>query len=124
MSDKIQDLLEELSYAFSTPEAADFNYLMINRKFAKATKMLVEYISHEDADLLVKHLHAENIKTVSLVEISVSEIDLKNDQQRYLIKVGLEFGTSSLIQMSESLGFFLGSSLITLDKVSQIWKIV
>jgi hypothetical protein len=127
MEKSVQDILEDLSYSFATPEAQELHRLIFDKKFAKAKKMLLEYISEVDAKRVIDYFHEKNTRKIQLVEITVKDIVLGNEKQQYLFKIGDQLAQSSVFKLhhdSPDYSIYMSGQMFSLKQVNQVWKIV
>ena len=126
-SKSVEDILEDLSYSFSTPEAQGLQLLIIEKKFAKATKMLLKYTSAADAKRVIDYFHEKNTRKIELVEITIKDIVLGNEKLEYLFKIGTKVAKSSVFKIHhDSLDYniYIGGQMFLLKQVNQVWKIL
>ena len=123
----VEEILEELSYSFATPEAQELHRLIFDKKFAKAKKMLLKYISPEDSKRVIDYFHQKNTKKIELIEINVKDIVLGNEKQQYLFKVGSQLAQSPVFKLhhdSTDYSIFMGGEMFSLKQVTQVWKVI
>lgn len=133
MNEKIQELLNKLSYCFATPEAETFNSYINNNKISKAKKMLLEYITEEEADLVIKSLKKETEKLFKLIPITyekfIKEYPYSEDipdiklivNHKGHISNGILFGPPRLNSNKNEWYIYTNNDCIRLKNVSQIW---
>lgn len=120
---KVDEILNDLSYRFSTPEASDFYRAINEGKFSKARTMLAKEISEEDVNILMEYLIAEKKQKYALNEFPLKEVgSLKEGDSVVLNYSGIVLH-SKLYMSNNNLCFYYDSTFITISKVQQIWLV-
>lgn len=120
---RIQEIIDDLGYCFSTLEAQHFSALLKAKNIDEACKMLLEHISAQEADAVINHIQSENDKQVVLTEIMVKDITKKHEGKPYLFKVGLSLHQSSIYCRKGELYFYANSENEPIANAQQVWKI-
>jgi hypothetical protein len=126
MTQTVQDILNDLSYSLSSPEAQEIYQSIQNKKYAQAKKLLKEHIDEQDAIRVVEFYKKQNAQKYEFVEIEIQDIDLTDYKTQYLFKMGEEIAKSNIepYRSDDNLCYFMNSKFHTLDKAHQVWKIV
>jgi hypothetical protein len=113
-------------------------YYIRDRSFRQAEKLLEEEkVSKEDAKKLIQHLRDKYCRPVDLIEIKKSDVDVskvmnKENQYslelpQYLVSSGGLMNQSPLCQdpyTEGGFGFYVGTQIVSLKKIDQIWKMI
>ena len=119
----IEQILDDLSYSFSTPEAVELHSYIADKKFNKAKKILLDHTDIETAQRIIEHIHIKNTKKIIFEEIDMVSLNVNDLEQKYLFSYGGELYSGKLYSGKNGLWFWANSSMIDLNKVNQIWKI-
>lgn len=130
----IETLLEELSYAFASPEAQAFMAWLGEKNYRKAKTMLLKKIDKEDAELVIKYFKSKAKTKFKLVEITYEEFKNKHpytDNKSFSnIQIVVNYRSeiiSGYLSRSFSAvpewGIYIGSHLVAIKDVNQIWFI-
>jgi len=131
-------LLEELSLA--SPVVNGIWYFIREKDYAAARKAFVEEgVSKENAKKLVEYLREKYCGPIELIEIKIDEIDTtkvmnrenydSKDLPQYMVRSGGMMHQSPLAEYTynkeyKELVFYLGSQMVPIKKIDQVWKIV
>jgi hypothetical protein len=126
----IETILEDLSYAFASPESADFMRLLGEKNYTKAKKMLLKKIDPDSATLVIKHFKALAKSKFSLVEVTYEEFKNKHPYTNSISDVqivinyraGIVSGVLSRTYFGENeWSIFIGSNQVLIKDADQIW---
>lgn len=127
----IEDVLEELSYSWSQPEADDFNNKFKNKDYSSAKKMLKnEGFSEEKIKMVMDYFKEKLDAKKKLVEYFSFEYEHLNEDDNLLIAYG---GTIIATQINknekytyrkESCFYDSRGGFIPLSNATQVWKVV
>lgn len=135
-----EDIIDELSYAWSSPEAEHFHHLLEEENISEAKKMLLEYYEEDEAQIVLDHFKKKMNRKFEIVPTSIEEIEREfppveyadketpnllcnikgNIVKTYLYNNGYKKPNDFWSVFYESQGF------IKFDKtnVFQVWKII
>lgn len=120
---KVDEILEDLSYRFSTPEALEF-YRAINAgNFSKAKAMLANELSDQDAGMLMEYLIAEKKQKYNLTEFPFKDLSLLKEDDSVVLNYSGIIVHSKLYLSRESLCFYYDNSFISISKAQQLWLV-
>jgi hypothetical protein len=120
----VKQILEELSYRFSSPEAEMFYKLLLNKEYKKAKKMLLEHISDIEAEAIIKYIDDLNTQKINLVEINPKLIEKVEGDKEYIFKFGKEMVKSQIYFINNEFSFYAVREFVSVDKAMQIWEII
>ena len=121
----VEQLLDDLSYSWSTPEAEDFNYKIKASEFDSAQIMLEkEGLNKEEIKAIMKYFKDKFCAKRKLTEYLSSEWDNFKEGDEVLISYGGGLHYSILYKnpYGEGLVFYVRES-VEIHKAIQIWKV-
>lgn len=123
----VQEIIEELSYSWSTPEAQHYHELVRNKKYAQAQKMLAkEDLDKESVDLVMNYFKQQMHGKKKLVEYYPSEYENLTEKDNILVSYGGTMTPTQISNMNDSRGtcfYFSGEGFVPVKKAIQIWKV-
>lgn len=124
-SERVEKILEDLSYSFSSPEAADFYRLITEGELSKARGMLVKEIEDEaDIQVLMDYFIAERNQKYSLKEFTPKQYkELKAGENIVLNYFGIVVA-SKIHLYDNDLCFYYDSRFISISKAQQVWLVI
>lgn len=121
----LEELVDDLGYCFSQPEADHFMQLVRNQQRDEALQMLTkESYSDEEASMVYEHFLKEAIGDDSdLVELPRERwAELRNHKRNFIARVGRSFGE---LYASSSGDFYVGGRReVKFEQIGQVWEIV
>lgn len=132
----IEEILEDLSYSFASPEAESFMTYIGEKNYIKAEKMLLTKITAIEATLVINHFKNEVEKKFNLVEMTYEDFKIKYpynpdmDSHEIVDEIVVNYRghiTSSCLIKSRyepnEWCIFITKNLIKVKDVDQIWFI-
>lgn len=121
----IKDVLNDISNSFSTPEAQHLHQLVVEQDFEKTAKLLKKkFPKGTDAEQMIDVLYKNLTQKYKLVEVSLQEIDVKDEEQNYIFLFGGSFTRSNIMEYHSQKCFFDNCECVSIEKAIQIWKVV
>jgi hypothetical protein len=128
----IEEILEELSFAFASPEASEFTTYIAEKNYRKAKNMLLKKIAADEATLVINHFKSEIKKKFNLVEMSYEEFNIKfpytgvNSKQQIVVNYRGE-----MVSAYPKKGYiypdgwiiYVGHNEVAIKDVDQIWLV-
>lgn len=121
---KVDAILEDLSFKFSTPEALDFNRSIAEAKFSKARRMLAKEISPEDVQVVMDYFIAEKNKKYVLKDFPLNEVSSLKEGDSVVLNYSGIVLHSKLYISRDILCFYYDSTFISISKAKQLWLVV
>jgi hypothetical protein len=118
----VNEILEDLSYSWSSMEAQDFNRFLLIGKTVQAKKMLLEEIGEKEANAVMKYFKEKHDAPMDLEAINAKDI-VFNQEQQYLFKLGSMIYTSTVRMEHGKMLFFARDDYYPIDNATQIWII-
>jgi hypothetical protein len=130
----IETILEELSYAFASPESQAFMECLGDKNYRKAKTMLLKKLDKEDAELVIKYFKSKAKTKFKLVEITYEEFKNKHpytdDRSFSNIQIVVNYRSeiisgylSRSFSTESEWGIYIGSNWVAIRDVNQIWVI-
>lgn len=139
----IEEIINDLGYCFSSPEAEHFYEQILSRKYNKARKMLREYLEDEEIEKVINHFINESARKYTLKEITLEEFltlypfeknkpssdPESNNDHCNEVKVVINY-RGNMINEILALGsfhtewmFYYNNERVPLTKAAQIWLV-
>lgn len=122
----IDDLLNELGYAFSTPEAEDFSYAINSKNYKKARKMLSAHFEKEEMEAIVSYFKKNSKRKYVLQEIAYEDFELMSTNDKFSNNFIVNYqgnlvSTNATDLLKGQVSFYFNGDFINFDKADQIW---
>jgi hypothetical protein len=130
----IEAILEDLSYAFASPESQAFMECLGDKNYRKAKTMLLKKLNKEDTELVIKYFKSKAKNKFKLIEVSYEEFKNKHpytdDRSFSNIQIVVNY-RSEIISGYLSRSFsaepewyiHIGRNSVAIRDVNQIWVI-
>lgn len=126
----VNQLLEDLSYSWATPEAQDFHYKVRNKNYTSAKKMLAkEGLSKAQIDVIIKYFKNQFTAKRKLIEYYPSEYENLTEKDELLVSYGgtiIATGVRKEERYTRYKGncfYYTGEGYVPLEKAIQVWKV-
>lgn len=132
----IEQILEDLSYAFASPESRAFTTYIGEKNYRKAKNMLLKKIDADEATIVMNHFKKEVKKKFILVEMTYEDFKIKYpynpdmDFDEFIDEIVINYRghiTSSCLMNSlyhkDEWCVFIENRFIKVQDVDQIWFI-
>lgn len=126
----VNQLLEDLSYSWSTPEAQDFHYKVRNKSYTNAKRMLEkEGLSKEQVDVIIKYFKNQFSAKRKLIEYSPFEFENFTETDNLLVSYGGTIFATGVRKEEKYTGYkgncfyHSGEGYVPLEKAIQVWKV-
>lgn len=122
----VEQLLDDLSYSWSTPEAEDFHWKIREKKFDSAKRMLEkEDLNKEEVKAIMKYFKNKFSAKKKLTEYFSFEWNDFKEGDEVLVSYGGGLHYSKLYQnlRGEGLVFYTSRESVEIHKAIQIWKV-
>jgi len=120
-----KELIDDLGYCLSTPEAQDMLSLIERNNLKPVYEMLNRYLKKEEIEIVIKHFRDQVETNIELIEISVSDIPLIDNDQLYIFRVGLQVtSTTGIYEFDGKFKFYTQTGFKNLNDAQQVWKVV
>lgn len=128
----IEKILEDLSFAFASPEASEFTTYIAEKNYRKAKNILIKKITTDEATLVINHFKNEVKKKFKLVEMSYEEFDIKfpytgiNIKNQVVVNYRGEMVTAYLkkgYMYPDVWIIYVGHNEVSIKDVDQIWLV-
>jgi hypothetical protein len=121
----VEELLDDLSYSLSTPEAQHMISLIEQDRRSRVHVILRRYLSKEEIETVIDHYRNIIESDIELVEIKISDIPVVEDDQKYIFRAGLDLTPAASLYLNEGvLQFYSHKGFLPLSKAQQAWKLV
>lgn len=127
----VDEILEDLSYSWSSPEAKDFQEKVKQEKYKSAEKMLKdEGLNKKEVEAVMNYFKEKYHAKKVLVEILPQDYDTLKDKDNVLVSYGnILFSTT--ISNEENYTHYKGNCFfdkdayhfVPLKQATQVWKI-
>jgi len=126
----IEKILEDLSFAFASPESSEFTSYISKKNYRKAKNMLIKKIDADEATIVINHLKNEVKKKFKLVEMSYEELKIKypytgvNSKHQVSVNYRGEMISAYLkkgYEYTDGWIIYVGHNEVALKDVDQIW---
>lgn len=122
----IDDLLNELGYAFSTPEAEDFSYAINSKNYKKARKMLSKHFEKEDMEIIISYFKNNSKRKYVLQEIFYENFELMSTDDKFANNFIVNYqgnliSTNATDVIKGQFSFYFNGNFINFNKADQIW---
>lgn len=126
----VQDIITDLSYSWSTPEAQEFHHKMDEKKYTSAKTMLKkEGLNKEQVNMVIDYFKKKKTQKKKIIEYYPSEYANLEDGDSILVSYGGSI-IASMVRENERITdikgncFFDGrSEYIALSDATQVWKV-
>lgn len=71
----VEDMINELGYAWSSPEAEHFHSLLQDKNTTEAKEMLLEYYEEEEAQMILDYFQKKMDRKFNIIQTSIEEIE-------------------------------------------------
>lgn len=126
----IEEILEDLSYSWSTPEAQDFHHKVRNKKYTSAKKMLEkEGLSKEQVEVVIKYFKNQFSSKRKLIEYFPSEYENLTTKDELLVSYGGTITATVISKEERYTGFqencfyYREEGFVPLKNAIQVWKV-
>lgn len=128
----IEKILEDLSFAFASPESSEFTTYITEKNYRKAKNILIKKITTDEATLVINHFKNEVKKKFKLVEMSYEEFDIKfpytgiNIKNQVVVNYRGEMVTAYLkkgYMYPDVWIIYVGHNEVSIKDVDQIWLV-
>jgi hypothetical protein len=126
----VEDILDDLRYAFATPEAEDFMFCINEKNYRKAKNMLLKKIEASDAALVIKHFKDKVKNKFKLVEITYNDFERNYPYNGVISSVQVVVNYRSQMcsgYLSTAYGkewsIYIGHNVVRLKDVDQLWLV-
>lgn len=128
----IEKILEDLSFAFASPESSEFTSYIGEKNYRKAKDMLIKKIDADEATIVINHFKNEVKKKFKLLEMSYEEFNIKfpytgvNSKQQVSVNYRGEIISAYLkkgYEYTDGWIIYVGHNEVALKDVDQIWFI-
>lgn len=126
----IEKILENLSYAFASPEASEFTTYIAEKNYRKAKNMLMKKIDAGEATLVINHLKNEVKKKFKLIEMTYEEFNIQypytgvRSKQQVVVNYRGEMVSAYLTKgyvYPDGWVIYIGHNEVAIKDVDQIW---
>lgn len=126
----IETILEELSYAFATPEAEEFISYINEKNYRKAKTMLLKKIEASDAALIIKHFKDKVKNKFKLVETTYDDFEKKYPYNGVISSVQVVVNYRSQmcsgylsIAYGKEWSIYIENNFVRVKDVDQLWLV-
>lgn len=126
----VEEILENLRYAFATPEAEEFMYCINEKNYRKAKNMLLKKIEDSEASLIIKHFKNKIKNKFKLVEKTYDDFDKEYPCNGVLSPVQVVVNYRSQIYSGclyksdgKESSIYIGNRVVKIKDVDQIWLV-
>jgi len=130
MTDTAEDILEDLSYAWSSAEAETFHTYLRVKDYESAKQMLTdEALSLEEVALVMDYFKEKFSEKKVITELKPSEFDGISEDERILVSYGGSIFTTCVRdekthkKSAENSFYDNNGKSVKLSEATQIWKI-
>lgn len=126
----IEKILEDLSFAFASPESSEFTAYIGEKNYRKAKNMLIKKIAADEATLVINHFKNEVKNKFTLVEMTYEEFNIKypytgvNSKHQVSVNYRGEMISAYLkkgYEYTDGWIIYVGHNEVALKDVDQIW---